>query len=184
MPKVLIPLADGFEEIEAIALIDILRRAKIEVVVAGLHRGTVTGARAVTVLPDTCLDDVISADFDMIILPGGQPGTDNLNAEQRVHTLLREFDQSGKLIGAICAAPIVLDKAGLLSGKRTTSYPEYRSRLTDVLYEEKTVVIDRNIMTSRGAGTAIDFALAIVSRLVGEEGSREIARAIVYCRVQ
>lgn len=184
MPKVLIPLADGFEEIEAITLIDILRRAKIEVVVAGLHQGTVTSARSVTVQPDTSIDEILCIDFDMIVLPGGQPGTDNLNADHRIHGILKEFDQNDKLIGAICAAPIVLAKAGLLSGKRATSYPDYRCRLSDVLYELQTVVSDQNIMTSRGAGTAIDFALAIVTRLVGSERSREIAQAILYTREQ
>jgi 4-methyl-5(b-hydroxyethyl)-thiazole monophosphate biosynthesis len=179
MPKVLIPLAEGFEEIEAFAIVDVLRRAKIEVVIAGLLPGPVTSARNVNVLPDTSIDTVKADEFDMIILPGGQPGTDNLNADKRVHKLLAEFQSSGKLIGAICAAPTVLANAGLLSGKRVTCYPSYCDKLDGATYDKRMVVTDGNIITSQGAGTAISFTLAIVTRLAGAHIAEDISKAMI-----
>jgi len=179
MPKVLMPLAEGFEEIEAIAVVDVLRRAEIEVVVAGLQQGPVISARKITIVPDTTIDSVTSDGFDMIVLPGGQPGTDNLNADTRIHRLLAEFQASGKLIGAICAAPIILADAGLLTGKHATSYPTYRNRLDGAVYVDRNVVTDENIITSQGPGTAISFALAIVSRLSGEHAADPVSKSLL-----
>ena len=179
MPKVLIPLAEGFEEIEALAIVDVLRRAKIDVVMAGLHPGPVASARKISVVPDTTIDAVTADDYNMIILPGGQPGTDNLNADIRIHRLLAEFQASGKLIGAICAAPSILAAAGLLSGKRATSHPSYSGRLPGAIYEDSTIVTDGTIMTSQGPGTTISFALAIVTRLAGAHIAEEIAKAMI-----
>jgi 4-methyl-5(b-hydroxyethyl)-thiazole monophosphate biosynthesis len=180
MPRVLVPLAEGFEEIEALAIVDVLRRAEIEVVVAGLQPGPVTSVRKITLLPDTTIDAVSSDGFDMIILPGGQPGTDNLNNDPRIHRLLADFQAAGKLIGAICAAPIILAAAGLLSGRRATSNPTYGNRLGGAAYDARTeVVTDGNIITSQGPGTAISFALAIVSRLTGECIAEDIAKAMI-----
>jgi 4-methyl-5(b-hydroxyethyl)-thiazole monophosphate biosynthesis len=179
MPRVLVPLAEGFEEIEAVAIVDVLRRADIEVVLAGLHPGPVTSVRKVTVLPDTTIDTVSSDGFDMIILPGGQPGTDNLNKDPRIHRLLADFQAAGKLIGAICAAPIILAAAGLLTGKRVTSYPSYSTKLDGAVYEDQTVVTDGNIMTSQGPGTAISFALAVVYRLSGEYVSEAVKKSML-----
>jgi len=180
MPRVLVPLAEGFEEIEALAIVDVLRRAEIEVVVAGLQPGPVTSVRKITLLPDTTIDTVSSDGFDMIILPGGQPGTDNLNNDPRIHRLLADFQAAGKLIGAICAAPIILAAAGLLSGRRATSHPSCSYRLGGAMYDDRTVVVtDGNIITSQGPGTAISFALAIVSRLAGERTAGEIAKAMI-----
>jgi len=179
MPTVLVPLAEGFEEIEALAIVDVLRRAGIAVVTAGLQPGPVTSARNVRVLPDTTIDTVNADGFDMIILPGGQPGTDNLNSDPRIHRLLADFQAADKLIGAICAAPIILAAAGLLSGKRVTAYPTYSSKLNGALYEERAVVSDGNIMTSQGPGSAINFALAIVSRLLGEQAGDTVRKAML-----
>jgi 4-methyl-5(b-hydroxyethyl)-thiazole monophosphate biosynthesis len=179
MPRVLLPLAEGFEEIEALAIVDVLRRADIEVVVAGLQPGPVTSVRKISVLPDTTIDTVSAVGFDMIILPGGQPGTDNLNNDPRIHRLLADFQAAGTLIGAICAAPIILAAAGLLSGKRATSNPAYITKLDGAVYEDRTVVTDGTIMTSQGAGTAINFALAIVSRLAGEQTAQKVAEAML-----
>jgi 4-methyl-5(b-hydroxyethyl)-thiazole monophosphate biosynthesis len=179
MPRVLLPLAEGFEEIEALAIVDVLRRADIEVVVAGLQPGPVTSVRKITLVPDTTIDTISADGFDMIILPGGQPGTDNLNNDSRIHRLLAEFQADGKLIGAICAAPIILAKAGLLSGKRATSYPSYSTKLDGAVYEDRTIVTDGNIMTSQGPGTAISFALAIVSRLAGGHASDAVKSAML-----
>jgi 4-methyl-5(b-hydroxyethyl)-thiazole monophosphate biosynthesis len=179
MPRVLVPLAEGFEEIEALAIVDVLRRAEIEVVVAGLHPGPVTSARKISVLPDTTIDAVNSEGFDMIILPGGQPGTDNLNNDPRIHRLLADFQAAGRLIGAICAAPIILAAAGLLAGKRATSYPGYSTKLAGAVYEDQTVVTDGHIMTSQGPGTAISFALAVVTRLSGEYVSEAVTKSML-----
>jgi DJ-1 family protein len=179
MPRVLVPLAEGFEEIEALAIVDVLRRAGIEVVVAGLLPGPVTSARRISLLPDTTIDTASCDGFDMLILPGGQPGTDNLNNDPRIHRLLADFQAAGKLIGAICAAPMILAAAGLLSGKRVTSHPDYSSRLDGAVYDDRTVVTDGNIITSQGPGTAISFALAIVSRLAGEHTAQVMAKAMI-----
>jgi len=179
MPRVAIILADGFEEVEAIAIIDVLRRAGIDTVIAGLHDGHVTSARKVKVIPDTTIDTVKVDDFDMIVLPGGQPGTDNLNADPRVKELIRSFAQKGKLTGAICAAPIVLANAGVLQGKHATSFPSYRERLEGALYEERSVVTDGNVLTSRGPGTALAFGLAIVERLINKDKAQKIKEAML-----
>jgi 4-methyl-5(b-hydroxyethyl)-thiazole monophosphate biosynthesis len=179
MPRVVIILANGFEEVEAVSLIDVLRRAGIDTVVAGLHDGHVTSARQVKIIPDTVIDTVKTDDFDMIVLPGGQPGTDNLNADPRVKELIRSFSQKGKLTGAICAAPIVLGSAGVLQGKHATSYPSYKNNLGGALYEETSVVTDGNVLTSRGAGTALTFGLAIVERLISKEKAQKIKDAML-----
>lgn len=179
MPRVAVMLADGFEEVEAMAIIDVLRRAEIDTVVAGLHEGHITSARRVKVIPDTVIDTVRPDDFDMIVLPGGQPGADNLNADPHVKELIISFSQKGKLIGAICAAPIVLASAGLLQGRRATSYPSYRDRLGGALYGEQSVVTDGTVLSSRGPGTALSFGLAIVERLVGKEKAQKIKEAML-----
>ncbi len=174
MPRVAIILADGFEEVEAVAIIDVLRRAGIDTIVAGLHDGHIASTRNVKIIPDTVIDTVNSDDFDMIVLPGGQPGTDNLNADPRVKELIRSFSKMGKLIGAICAAPIVLARAGVLQGRHATSFPSYKNNLGGALYEEESVVMDGNVLTSRGAGTALTFGLAIVERLINKEKAQTI----------
>lgn len=179
MPNVVVILADGFEEVEAVAVIDVLRRAGIETVIAGLRDGLVTSARTVRIMPDTVIDTVKADDFDMIVLPGGQPGSDNLNADARVIRLIKEFSHKGKLTGAICAAPIVLGNAGVLVGKRATAYPTYKDKLGGAVYEEKAVVEDGNVLTSRGAGTALAFGLAIVARLINPEKARKIKEAML-----
>lgn len=179
MPNVLIPLADGFEEIEALAVVDVLRRAGIEVVLAGLRTGQVVSVRKVNVIPDDTIDAVKADDFDMIILPGGQPGTTNLNADKRIKRLLKEFQAADKPIGAICAATTVLAEAGVIRGKRVTCYPSYSDKLDDAHFENKAVVMDGNIVTSQGPGTAIEFALSVVSRLSGRHTAETIARDLL-----
>jgi 4-methyl-5(b-hydroxyethyl)-thiazole monophosphate biosynthesis len=179
MPRVAVILADGFEEVEAMAIVDVLRRADIGVVIAGLHDGAASSARKVRVIPDAVIDSIREEDFDMIVLPGGQPGADNLNADRRVKDLIRDFHRNGKLTAAICAAPYVLANAGVLEGKHATSYPTYRERLGSAVYEEKTVVKDGNVLTSRGPGTALCFGLAIVEKLAGKEKAQEIKEAML-----
>ncbi|MBZ0154810.1 MAG: DJ-1/PfpI family protein [Alphaproteobacteria bacterium] len=179
MPKVVVVLADGFEEVEAMAIVDILRRGEIETVIAGLHGGPVVSARKVKVLPDTTIDTIRAEDYDMIVLPGGQPGSDNLNADERVKQLIRDFHDKGKYTGAICAAPYVLANAGVLKGRCATAYPSYRDRLGGAVYQEKSVVEDSTVLTSRGAGTALCFGLAIVGKLVSREKATAIKEAML-----
>ena len=170
MKQVLVPLATGFEELEAVTIIDLLRRANIDVTVAGLREGAVTGSRGTRILPDFPLDEIPDIEFDMIVLPGGQPGADNLGDDPRIHKLLADITNAGGITAAICAAPKVLASAGLLDNKTMTSYPGALSG-SEVAGMENTgeaVVIDGNVVTSRGPGTAIQFALELIEILVGE----------------
>jgi 4-methyl-5(b-hydroxyethyl)-thiazole monophosphate biosynthesis len=181
MARILVPLAEGCEELEAVTIIDLLRRAGFEVVVAGLRDGPVKASRGVVLVPDVALDAVLGDAFDMIVLPGGMPGAENLDQDPRVHQLLQRMAEEGKLTAAICAAPKVLANAGLLDGKRATSYPGFIDAMglpaTQVLSDA--VVVDGAVVTSRGPGTAMDFALALVEQLAGPE-----ARAAVETPLQ
>ena len=174
MPKVLVPLAQGCEEIEAVTVIDILRRAGITVVSAGLDDQPVRASRGVMLVPDTTLDDALQHGFDMIVLPGGQPGTNNLKADQRIITLLKKMAPQGKYIAAICAAPSVLATAGLLDGKQATSFPGALDPFPNVKQQHAAIVEDGRFITSRGPGTAMDFALGLVERLAGKTKRQEV----------
>lgn len=170
MLTVLVPLAPGCEELEAVTVIDLLRRADIEVVAAGLTKRPVKASHGTTLVPDASLDEVLEREFDMIVLPGGLPGADNLNNDERVHALLKRLAGEGKFTCAICAAPIVLAKAGLLDGKKATSYPGFLDKmaLPGVTYTGAAVERDGTVITSRGPGTAMDFALALIEALKGQ----------------
>lgn len=169
MPRVLVPLAQGCEEIEAVTVIDLLRRAGIEVVAAGLADGPVRASRGVVVLPDTTLDVALKADFDMIVLPGGMPGSEHLKNDPRIISLIQHMATAGKYVTAICAAPMALHAAGLLEGKNATSFPGGLDQLPGShRYLNDAVVVDGNIVTSRGPGTAMDFALTLIELLAGE----------------
>lgn len=179
MAKVLIPMAMGFEEIEALTLVDVLRRAEIEVTIAGLDRKAPSGAHGVKVQTDILLDDVKSSDFDMILLPGGLPGAEYLAKSEKVKTLLREFNENDKYIGAICAAPWALSTAGVLKEKYTC-YPSFENTVRKEGYDPSNdVVIDKNILTSRGPATAMKFALEIVKQLCGKEKYEEIKNGLL-----
>lgn len=182
MKRVLIPLAPGFEDLEAITLTDLLRRARIEVVTAGLQAGLVQGARGTRVQPDVELDAVLDASFDMIALPGGMPGAENLKNDARVIALLKRHAAAGHTTAAICAAPIALAAAGLLDGHTVTSYPGFLDR--DVppgaTFSHAPVVVDGRVLTSRGPGTAMDFALALIEHLVGRETRDQVEAGL--CR--
>lgn len=169
MARVLIPLAHGCEEIEAVTVADILRRAGITVITAGLESGPVRASRGTVLLPDATLDDVLDDQFDMIVLPGGMPGSEHLKNDHRVAALLKNMASSGKFVAAICAAPMALHAAGLLQGRRATSFPGVLDRLpgSHELLKDK-VVVDGQIVTSRGPGTAMDFALTLVELLAGK----------------
>jgi 4-methyl-5(b-hydroxyethyl)-thiazole monophosphate biosynthesis len=179
MKSVLVPLAQGCEEIEAVTVIDILRRAGIDVVSAGLEAGVIRASRGVMLMPDTTLDEALERDYDMVVLPGGQPGTNNLKADARIISLVQRMAQQGKQVAAICAAPSVLATAGLLSGRRATAYPGTLDSFPDVQQQAAAIVEDGNFVTSRGPGTAMDFALALVERLAGDARRREVEAGLV-----
>jgi len=176
MASVLVPLAQGCEELEAVTVVDLLRRAGINVVTAGLDAQPVTASRGMTLLPDMTLDMALQQRFDMVVLPGGLPGADHLGDDQRVIRLLQEMAASESYIAAICAAPRVLARAGLLDGKRATSYPGALDIETvpGIEYLETAVVTDGRVITSRGPGTAMDFALVLVETLVGKTTRDEV----------
>lgn len=180
MPTVLLILADGFEEMEAVSPIDILRRAKAEVIVAALGEGIhVTGRNGIVLHADTTLDAALSGgsrDYDCVLLPGG-PAVALLRSDPRVRELVIRQNAAGRLLAAICAAPLVLGDAGILEGRRFTAHFSAAAELPRYLPRERTVS-DGNIVTSRGAGTAADFGLLLVERLFGAELSREIAASI------
>lgn len=169
MTKVLIPLAQGCEELEAVTVADILRRAGIDVITAGLQPGPVRASRGMVLVPDVTLDEVLATDFDMIILPGGMPGSEHLRNDPRIIAKLKTMAEEGRYVAAICAAPMALHAAGLLEGKRVTSFPGVLDRLPGTHhYLQDSVVIDGTVITSKGPGTAMDFALALVALLAGE----------------
>lgn len=179
--SVLVPIAQGCEELEAVTVIDLLRRANARVTVAGLDGTTVVASRGVKLVPDTTLDEALSRDFDMVVLPGGLPGADNLADDERVLGLLRDMADAGKFTCAICAAPLVLAKAGILAGKRATSYPGILDQmgLPDVTCTGAAVERDGMVITSRGPGTAMDFALALIEALDGAGARQQVEKGLV-----
>ena len=181
MPKVLVPIADGSEELEAITIVDLLRRADFEVTIAGLDEGPITASRGTVIVPDKTLEAALKDDYDMVVLPGGMPGADNLNKDSRVHELLKTMANSGKFVGAVCAAPFVLANAGVLRGKKATAYPGFLERmdLDDVEITGGVVERDGNIITSRAAGTAMDFALELIEALAGREKRDAVEEQLV-----
>jgi protein deglycase len=166
--RVLVPLAEGAEELEAVTIIDLLRRAGFTVVVAGLKPGPVRCARGTVIVPDRTLDAIQGGDFHLVVLPGGLPGADHLRDDPRVLALLGDQARSGGMIGAVCAAPKALARAGLLDGVRATAYP---GALDDsgVTATGAAVEIDGQIVTGRGPGVAMDFALTLIEQLAGPE---------------
>ncbi len=179
MARVLVPLADGCEEMEAVIIIDTFRRAKWDVVAAGLKPGLVTASRGVKLMPDATWDQVDLKSFDLIVLPGGGGGTDNLMNDERVLAALRDFNARGKIIAAICAAPQVLQKAGVVDGKRITCYPGVASKIARAQRVDDIVVEDGNVITSQGPGTSFAFALAIIARVDGDAIAREVGAGML-----
>ncbi len=177
---VLVPLAPGFEEIEAVTVIDVLRRAGVVVRVAGLDARRVTGSHGITLETDCLLDEVVPDELAMLVLPGGMPGTTNLAADGRILELVRALERSGRKVGAICAAPLVLERAGVLAGREVTAYPGVRDRLPSArVLAAPAVVRSGPLLTSQGVGTALDFALALVEDLCGAARARELAAAML-----
>lgn len=175
-------LADGFEEIEALTPVDLLRRAGVDVSTVSIYPGRkeVTGARKISVNADLTIDDADTDAAELIVLPGGMPGTNNLRECERLMEIVDSFNEKGKRIAAICAAPAkILGSKGLLKGKNATCYPGLESMMEGATPVIKTVVTDGNITTSRGLGTAVDFACEIITLLCGEEKAKEIRTSVV-----
>lgn len=181
MSKLGIFMADGCEEIEGLAVVDVLRRAKMDITTISINKtNTVTGSHNITFLTDTVFEDVDFKELEGIILPGGMPGTLNLGAHEGVVNLVKEFAANGKLVCAICAAPSVLGAAGILEGKKATCHPGFEEKLTGAEALLDNVVTDGNIITSRGMGTVIDFGLAIVSYFKDQSVVDAVKLHLVY----
>ena len=179
MKTVLVPLANGSEELEAVTVLDILRRGGIEAVSASFDGQAIRGSRGTMLIPDTSLDEALKRRFDMVVLPGGQPGTNNLKADARIIKLVQDMAAKDYYVAAVCAAPSVLATAGLLDGKHATSFPGSLDAFPKVLRQPKAVVEDGKLITSRGPGTAMDFALTLVERLVGKTKRDEVEAGLV-----
>jgi 4-methyl-5(b-hydroxyethyl)-thiazole monophosphate biosynthesis len=178
MARVLVPLAQGCEELEAVTIIDLLVRAGVHVTTAGLDDKAVTASRGVVIVPDTDLDTALKSDYDMVVLPGGLPGADHLDNDPRIRELLLKMANSGKFTAAICAAPKVLASAGLLAGKKATAYPGVLDAC-GLVSAESAVVKDGKVITSRGPGTAIDFTLELIELLVGKDKRDQVEKGLV-----
>lgn len=181
LPCTAIPLVDGFEEIEAVAVIDILRRAGFEVrtvAVSAVSRA-VRGSHGIVVEADLLWEELDQDAVEQLVVPGGQPGTNHLLADGRVVALARRMVAAGRPVAAICAAPLVLSDAGVLEGRAATSHPSVKHKLGGALWKDEPVVVDGVVTTSQGVGTAVAFALALVAARCGRPRADELARAMV-----
>jgi 4-methyl-5(b-hydroxyethyl)-thiazole monophosphate biosynthesis len=179
MPDVLVPLANGVEEMEAVIIIDVLRRAQWKVVTAGIDDGVVTASRGVRLVPDQAWANLDPSGFDVLMIPGGGPGVDRLLKDRRFLETIRDFDRAGKWIGAVCAAPLTLQAAGILEGKRVTCHPGVADALTVTPRLADRVVVDGKLVTSQGPGTTFEFALAMIRLVDGEEKARTLATGMI-----
>ena len=193
MKKAIVFLADGFEEIEALTPVDYLRRAGVEVTLAGVSKTEITGSHGITVKTDAAVTEaLVSEKFDALVVPGGMPGSTNLAASAAVEKLLKDAESRGAVIAALCAAPVVvLAKAGLLKNRRYTCYPRmendlakfagsgYKALTDGAVHLEERVVVDGNLVTARGAGVAEEFALALVEKLAGKSARDNLHNGIV-----
>ena len=180
MSKVYAFLADGLEEVECLGAMDILVRAGVEVTLVSVTGSRqVTGAHGFTITADKLFEETDPAEADVLFLPGGMPGTTNLKEHAGVGKVVKEHTQAGKYVGAICAAPTVLADLGLLKGKKITCYPTVEQEIQGAVLLRTPVAVDGNIVTGRGAGTAVEFALKLIEVLEGEEKAQEVAKAIV-----
>lgn len=179
MKTALVLFAEGSEELEAVTVVNILRRGGVSVSLAGLSSGLLRGSRGIMLQPDTTLEAALNQEFDMIVLPGGQPGTNHLKADSRVLQLVKKMSSQNKYVTAICAAPSVLAEAGLLDGKHATSFPTCLDDYPKVAQKMAAVVEDGKLITSRGPGTAMDFALTLLERLSGAAERQEVEAGLV-----
>lgn len=184
MKKVMMFFAEGFEEVEALSVVDVLRRGGVEVEMTSIDEGkVVTGSHGIGIITNRNIKDVTAEDLedmDGFLLPGGMPGTLNLKKSERVREILCRGNEKGKLLGAICAAPIVFGACDILKGKKATCYPGFEKELTGAEATTNPVVVDGNIVTSRGVGTALDFGLTLLGILTDEENSKKIKESILH----
>jgi 4-methyl-5(b-hydroxyethyl)-thiazole monophosphate biosynthesis len=176
----IVAIADGIEEIEAVTVIDVLRRAKVDVTVASVDGPEVTASRGVRLVADRLVGECAGVRYDLVALPGGMPGAEHLRDSAELTDMIRRQAGAGRLYAAICASPaVVLRHHGLLSGRRATCHPAFTDRLENADDAESRVVVDGNCVTGRGPGTALEFALKLVELLCGPEKARDIAEAMV-----
>ena len=181
MKQVSVFLANGFEEIEGLTVVDLLRRAEVEVTTVSITgEKTIHGAHGIDVQADKLFEEMDYENQDMLVLPGGMPGTLNLGAHKGLEALLREFYADKKYLAAICAAPSVFGKYGFLKGRKATSYPGFEEQLEGAICTTDAVVVDEHMITSRGMGTAIPFSLQLIEMLVGTEKASEIGKSIIF----
>jgi len=178
--KILVPLAEGFEMVEALSVVDVFRRAGANVDIASVEDSLqVISSHQVPVIADKLISSCIDENYDLIVLPGGIPGVDNLRQSDILKDLLQKQNNEEKLYGAICAAPaVVLEHHGLLEGKKATCHPAFVDKLKTKDHAGENVVFDKNCVTSKGAGTSIEFALALLAILMGEEKRKEVAKGM------
>jgi 4-methyl-5(b-hydroxyethyl)-thiazole monophosphate biosynthesis len=181
---VLVPLLEGFEEIEAVTIVDVLRRAELTVATAGERRGPVRGAHGIEVVAERALGEIDTRELQAIVLPGGMPGSARLAEHPIIQGILRDLHASGHHIGAICAAPIALASAGVHRGKKLTCYPGFEERLQGATIVDERVVVDGKLVTSRGPGTAIEFALTLVRLLTGPATAQTLAERLLVPPLQ
>ena len=180
MKKVALFLADGFEEIEALATVDILRRAQIPVTTVSVtEKNEVTGVHSIPVIADSLFDETDFSQVGYLVLPGGMPGAQHLNEHEGLKKLITDFDRRGEPVAAICAAPMVLGGLGLLREKQATCYPGFEEKLTGAQVTGEKVVIDQHITTGKGPGLAFDFALALVEQIAGSDKRRKVAQGLL-----
>ena len=177
--KVLVPLADGAEELEAVTIIDVLRRAGARVTVAGIGSREITGAHGIKFTADTPISDCLHETFDLIALPGGMPGAEHLRDSKELTQLLKAQTSAGRKVAAICAAPAVALAAHGLLGKKATCYPGFEGKLGDGVFSPERVVVDGSCITSKGPGTALEFALTLAALLFGQEKADEVAKGML-----
>ncbi|MCI8813994.1 MAG: DJ-1/PfpI family protein [Lachnospiraceae bacterium] len=181
LKKIYVFLADGFEEIEALTVVDLLRRAELDVVTVSIkEESQVMGSHQIPVTADACFSKIDCSKGDLLVLPGGAVGTENLEKFQPLLDLVKSFVAQDKKVAAICAAPRILAGLGLLNGRKATSYPSVMEELTDAQTTTEAVAVDGCITTSRGLGTAIDFSLELIGQLISREKAKEIAESVVY----
>jgi len=179
MKTVAVLFAEGFEEIEGVAIVDVLRRAQCRVIAAGVAGREVTGAHAMTLRMDALLGELVAAELDAVVLPGGLPGSTNLAASPAVLKLLRQTAAAGKLVAALCAAPLVLEAAGLLKGKRITCYPGCEGQCGSAQATGERVQVDGKLVTGRGPGAAIEFALEVATQLGLGETAEKLRQGMI-----
>ena len=180
MKKIAVHLATGFEEIEAITIIDVLRRAGMEVVMVSMNEEkTVSGSHQIPVVADKLFSETDYKQVDMIVLPGGMPGAKNLDQHEGLRAQILEFNEQGKPLGAICAAPLVLGHLNLLKGKQAVCYPGFEKELIGATVKNQPTLVDKNIVTGRGVGAALNFALQIVEMLAGKQKADQLAGAML-----